>query len=156
MTDEKDLSTQEKDKKKRTRFSEKNEHQIRSERCQKTPPEGKKKAVGLGFPLKALRSGREFEEVFEAGKKFISHLFILYLMKVEKPDLRAGVCVGKSLGKAVIRNRIKRQLREILRKIVFKSGCVHIVIVARKDVCGKPFSELRSGLTGLFERACLI
>jgi ribonuclease P protein component len=86
--------------------------------------------AGGGFPRGASRSGRllkhsDFERVYKQGRRhFSSHMTVFYLRRAEgvspqdalpEKSSRVGFTVGKVLGGAVVRNRIKRRLREAVR-----------------------------------------
>ncbi|HET9742669.1 MAG TPA: ribonuclease P protein component [Terriglobales bacterium] len=74
-----------------------------------------------------LRKHSDFELVYASGKRhFSSLLTAFYLPRVGRPDTdvadspasgaRVGFTVGRQMGKAVARNRIKRRLREAVGK----------------------------------------
>lgn len=99
------------------------------------------------------RAGRllkhsDFERVYKKGRRhFSAHLTVFYLRQAEdasrEKTSRVGFTVGKVLGGAVVRNRIKRRLREAvrLRRAVLMSGCpVDVVINPKKSVLTLEFS----------------
>ena len=114
--------------------------------------------AGGGFPRGISRLGRllkhsDFERVYKQGRRhFSSHMTVFYLRRVEndspegKPqDLgaRVGLTVGKVLGGAVQRNRIKRRLREAvrLRRLALNgAGAIDVVINPKKSVLTLEFS----------------
>lgn len=66
-----------------------------------------------------LRKKQEFENVFKKGKSFFCENISLRIVNNDLKSSRIGIVVsGKFSKKAVERNRIKRQLREVLRKIL--------------------------------------
>jgi ribonuclease P protein component len=79
-------------------------------------------------------------------------------MKAMPNDLdlsRYGFSVTKRVGKAVQRNRVKRLLREIMRKQSLRSGW-DIVFIARSSAVESSYHELESTVTGLLNRARLL
>jgi len=70
--------------------------------------------------------------------------------------VKIGICVGKTLGNAVKRNRLKRRIREIIRKIRFLQKGFHIVLVARRNLQYREFSYIEKGINDVLKKACLI
>lgn len=58
------------------------------------------------------------------------------------PESRLGFSVGKRVGKAVIRNRVKRRLRAIMRELPIRSG-FDVVAVAHEGTALAPYQVLR-------------
>jgi ribonuclease P protein component len=105
--------------------------------------------AGAGFPRSArLLKHSDFERVYKQGRRhFSSHMTVFYLRQGEapspEPSARVGFTVGRVLGGAVERNRIKRRLREAvrLRRSVLKdAGAVDVVINPKKSVLTLEFS----------------
>jgi ribonuclease P protein component len=110
--------------------------------------------AGAGFPRSArLLKHSDFERVYKQGRRhFSSHMTVFYLRQakdaasqgaVSEKGARVGFTVGRVLGGAVERNRIKRRLREAvrLRRSVLKgAGAVDVVINPKKSVLTLEFS----------------
>ena len=100
--------------------------------------------AGAGFPRAArLLKHSDFDRVYKQGRRhFSSHMTVFYLPQAEG-GARVGFTVGRVLGGAVERNRIKRRLREAvrLRRSVLKgAGAVDVVINPKKSVLTQEFS----------------
>jgi ribonuclease P protein component len=73
----------------------------------------------------------------------------------EQPLSRFAFAISKRVGNAVVRNRIKRRLREVLRLSALAEG-YDIVIVARPAAAETDFQALKTELTLLLKRAKLL
>jgi ribonuclease P protein component len=57
----------------------------------------------------------EFDAVYRSGKRRSSSYFTVFVRANELPVSRFGFSIKKALGGAVVRNRIRRRLRELVR-----------------------------------------
>jgi len=79
-------------------------------------------------------------------------VFYLHRPDQETPKgLRVGFTVGKVLGGAVQRNRMKRRLREAVRLAVQPNLAVDVVVNPKKSVLDAEFTQLQSELKRAFE-----
>src|SRR5437868_12076630 len=70
------------------------------------------------FPKSArLLKHASFQNVYDRGRKhFSANMIFFYVLKAEeKTSVHIGLTVGRALGGAVIRNRIKRRMRDVVR-----------------------------------------
>ncbi len=84
-------------------------------------------------------------------------LLVLYARKNREGVNRVGITVSKKLGKAHIRNRVRRRLREVYRlnELRFRPGW-DIVVVARSRAVDAGFSELTQAYLTLAKKAGLL
>lgn len=84
--------------------------------------------------LRSLTKRRDFDLVFREGKHLASRYLVIYARPNGLAFNRLGLSVGKKLGTAVTRNRIKRLLREAMRKALGGTACrCDFVIVAKRS-----------------------
>lgn len=102
-----------------------------------------------------IKRNQEFQAIFRNGKIWSNDVAVLYLTRnASDASPRLGICVSKKLGKATVRNRIKRLITEVcrLRWASVKSG-VNLVVLARRGALEKSYSEMERALDDLFRRA---
>ena len=82
---------------------------------------------------------------------------VLYARKNRTDSNRVGITVGKKLGKAHIRNRTRRRIREVYRlnEEKFQPGW-DIVVVARSRAVEAPFDKLTRSYLSLAKRAGIL
>ena len=119
-------------------------------------PNGSSKVSGrrARFPRSArLLRRADFERVYKQGRRhFASHMTVFYLAGREGQGLRVGFTVGRALGGAVERNRMKRRLREAVRlQRPAESAAVDVVINPKKSLLTADFAELQSEIRRAFE-----
>ena len=104
------------------------------------------------FPKsRRLLKHADFQRVYKTGRRqFTGNMTVFFLRREAAPEesSRVGLTVGKILGGAVERNRIKRRMREAVR--LSHSACdgpVDIVFNPRKSVLTLSFTELVNEVT---------
>jgi ribonuclease P protein component len=102
-----------------------------------------------------LRKRKDFQAVYRKGRASANKLVALRVLRTQLPYTRYGFSVGKALGNAVVRNRVRRRLREGVRSLLARSGW-DIVISARRPAAGADYHELREAVTELLSRARIL
>lgn len=102
------------------------------------------------FELSRNEILKSFNEVYTKGRAFANREMVIHVLRDERFNGKVGFAAGKKLGGAVIRNRVKRLLREAYRlnKNNIRHDCA-IILVGRKslvnakaDAAIKSFAEL--------------
>ncbi len=103
-----------------------------------------------------LRRSADFERVRSQGRSWYHPLVTISVAPNLLPHNRYGFIASRRLGNAVIRNRIRRVLREVVRHAEprLKTG-FDITCVARNEIVTQPYSTVRDALEDLFQRANL-
>jgi ribonuclease P protein component len=102
-----------------------------------------------------LRS-REFEHVAREGERASAPGFVVCIRRQRVAPAgarRLGVTVSRRVGNAVVRNRIKRRLREWFRRErLHLTPGLDVVVIARSSCAGLSSAELRAQLEGALRR----
>jgi ribonuclease P protein component len=104
-----------------------------------------------------LKKSSDFQRVRRFGKA-IAHPFVVLLHHPNDLDqIRVGVAAGKTVGKAVQRNRVKRVMRAAIQPLIerIKPGC-DIVLIARPKIMNSNANQINEILFKLLKRAGLI
>jgi ribonuclease P protein component len=91
-----------------------------------------------------IKRKKDFQRVFNQGKKGVSCSFILYsYIEYNRQYRRLGIIASRKVGDAAIRNRCKRIVREIFRKNkkLFPQGA-DVVVIVRRDMARKRYNEV--------------
>ena len=79
-----------------------------------------------------LKRNNDFRRLYARGKSFASPVLVTYVMRNRCGFVRIGITTSKKIGKAVLRNRSRRIIREAFRNIMEDvSGSYDLVFVAR-------------------------
>lgn len=98
-----------------------------------------------------LKKNYEFQRLYSKGKSAVTPYLVVYARRTRRRGNRVGFTVSTKLGKAVVRNRVRRRLREIYRlhESELAPGA-DIVVVARARAVDARYRKLE----GAFLSAC--
>lgn len=104
----------------------------------------------------SLKLNHIFQRLYHTSGHANSYL-VLYARKNRTDTNRVGITVSKKLGHAVVRNRVRRRLREVYRlhELAFQPGW-DIVVVARTKAIDAPFGTLTENYLALARKAGLL
>jgi ribonuclease P protein component len=102
-----------------------------------------------------LTRSAQYQSVRRQGDSWADRYFVLQALPNGLEVTRFGLTVSKRVGGAVIRNRVKRLLRENLTKLPVKTG-LDMVIIARPIASGVGYKGVETSLLGLTGRARLL
>ena len=102
---------------------------------------------------RSIKHNYEFRRVYNGGRSAVSGLMAVYCRRNRGGDSQLGITVGTKVGKAVIRNKVRRRLREIYR--LHESAICRgfdIVIVARVKSRYATYGELERDFLRLTDK----
>lgn len=105
----------------------------------------------------SLKENRIFRRLYAKGKSAVSPALVLYCRRNGRKENRFGITAGTKLGHAVVRNKVRRRLREIYRLNEDKLlPGYDIVIVARVRAVHSRYADLEKQFLRLAKKLQLL
>lgn len=107
--------------------------------------------------LNTLKKNREFGTVYGRGKSAVTKNIVLVYLKRKYGPVRVGFSVSKKIGCSVVRNKVRRRLKESMIRIYpeISSSC-HIIFVARKPITDAAFAQIHDDMRYLLKKVGLL
>ncbi|HTV92572.1 MAG TPA: ribonuclease P protein component [Verrucomicrobiae bacterium] len=98
-------------------------------------------------PYASLRRAVEFSRLRQRGRRFNAGALTVYRADPLSTDTtsRVGITVAKPVGKAVVRNKVRRRVAAILQQLL-AGRRLRLLVVARPAAATVPFAQLRNEL----------
>ena len=105
---------------------------------------------------KRLAKRREFLRVYETGRKVFSRYAVLFFAANGLPYSRIGITATKKLGKANVRNRLKRWTREVYRRqrgpLALDGRSLDVVVNVKPNAAEASFTDYSQDLARVLQR----
>ena len=105
-----------------------------------------------------LRTNADFERLRRKGRAHFHPLLVISVLRNDLEHSRFGFSIGKRIGKAVQRNRIKRRMREAVRGKLQKGKIAagwDVVFIARRPIRDASYHQVDEAIGLLLRRAGL-
>ena len=102
--------------------------------------------------LHRVRKNEDFQSIIKDKKSVANSKFVVYYKKNNLSLLRVGFSVSKKLGKAVIRNKTKRQVRMMAREIFDQNQSMDYIIIVRNKFLESSYEENKNDLLFLYNK----
>ncbi len=98
-----------------------------------------------------VKRHEEFQDIIRGSKCEKSSFFAIYFQKSDIPFTRVGISVSKKNGNAVVRNKIKRQIRAITDATIDYQAPLNLIIVAKNAYDINDFAKGKEQFTALLQ-----
>lgn len=105
--------------------------------------------------INVLKNSRDFDRIIKKYKPYKYKDYIIYLERNTNNVYKFGLSVGKKIGNAVNRNKVKRQLKSIIDKKDYQNNFNCIIIVGR-GINERTFKEREENLLFALKQLNLI
>lgn len=104
-----------------------------------------------------LKKRKEFNYAYKNGKSISTKYMSLCYLTANRKNAKIGFSVSKKVGKAFLRNKIKRQFRAIMKKYVANiEQKFTYIFIAKPDITLISFTEIEKNMLYLLKKANLI
>ena len=105
-----------------------------------------------------LRKKQDFGKVYRHGRSFANAQFVVYWRRQTSPGcFRLGVSVSSKLGGAVVRNGLRRRVKEIVRLHAFKlQEGYDLILIVRKPSLSLSYKEMEGSVLHVLRKAGLL
>ena len=105
--------------------------------------------------INILKNSRDFDRIIKNNKPYKYKDYTIFLEQSINNQYKFGLSVGKKIGNAVNRNKVKRRLKAIIDENDYQNNFNCIIIVG-KGINEKSFNEMRDNLLFAFEKLNII
>lgn len=104
----------------------------------------------------SLKKKKEFRYTYRVGKASGHHLLALVYARSRAREPHVGFSVSKKIGNSVVRNRVKRRMREAVTPLIpeLRSN-VNLIFIARAPIVDAAFLDIRAAMQTTLSRAGL-
>ena len=104
-----------------------------------------------------IKDKKDYNELYKTGRRLYGKYIVVYIKSNELSYDRFGIVTSKKVGTAVVRNRIKRQIRAIIQTWHKEPGneFKDVVIVAKRNIDESIYSMIQKDLIGVLRKAGL-
>lgn len=107
--------------------------------------------------INRVRKSQEFQSIIHTGKKYVNQQYALYVLPKKENGARIGISLSKKIGNAVIRNKIKRQVRMMCQELVQFDTCkFDAIIIVRFSYKDLDYASNKKSLEKLLNKATIM
>lgn len=109
--------------------------------------------AGGHMSYESIKKTSEFSKVYKHGKSYADRHLVMYVYPNKLGYSRLGLSISKKVGKSVVRNRIRRLIKEVFRLNYKSENHNDIVIIARVRASEAGYMEIKKSFRYLLKKA---
>jgi len=103
-----------------------------------------------------IKKNKNFKKVYKYGKSYADRNLVFFILKNNEKKTRFGITTAKKINKAVVRNKIRRRLKEIVRKNSYSiKSDYNVVVMCRVRGMESTYKDLENSFIKLAKRTNL-
>ncbi|MGP4038973.1 ribonuclease P protein component [Gracilibacillus sp. D59] len=104
-----------------------------------------------------IKKNSEFQEVFKKGASFANRQLVIYYLQKDQQHYRVGLSVSKKIGNAVVRNQVKRYIRQAFLELDTNiKNEYDIIIIARQPTKEMDYHEIKKSVNHLLYKTKIL
>lgn len=105
-----------------------------------------------------LRDRADFSRVYRHGRSWANHQLVLYVLpRAEVEHFRVGISASKKIGNAVVRNHMRRVIKEIMRLHADRiTEHVDLIFIVRKGAVDMDYDQLKKSVLHVCRKASIL
>ena len=107
-------------------------------------------------PLASIKKAADFRDAYKLGRAVSNRYFVMYTYPNGKNHARLGLSISRKVGKAVVRNKLRRWIKEYFRHNKSGLPCVDIVVTCRslagEFVASGGYGDVKKSIADLMEQ----
>lgn len=102
--------------------------------------------------LNIIKESKDFDKILKKKNQYSSKYTYIYINDNDLNNYRFGICVSKKLGKAVVRNKIKRRVKDIIDKSKLQFASKDYIIILKKSASSAKYLELKEDIINILKK----
>ena len=106
--------------------------------------------------LDMIKKDKKFKYIYTNGRSFANKKLVMYYIKNNEEKLQIGISISKKVGKAVVRNRLRRLIKENIRLSENIKNGYSIIFLARVGADDLNFDTMKSSMNHILRKCELL
>lgn len=102
--------------------------------------------------INIVKEKKDFDKAFKLRNQVSSKYAYIYINDNNVNNYRFGICVSKKIGHAVLRNKIKRRIKDIIDKSELQFDNKDYIIVLKKSTSNAEYLDLKEDIVSVFKK----